>query len=361
MNTKEYTYNLVKTFQTNYASLVADMQISHNESPLGIYSNWHLEGSIYTHTMMVLAQMQDLVCKMPTRSKELLIAALLHDIGKVKTRKVLEDKVTFYDHANVSTFLAIDIISSLDPTLTNEQKVFILRLINYHQVFFQLTDDMTDKGYSRFKAKFNTPIGFELVQALKLHRIADFAGRIAKFEDGTQTQRLDQLYEELAYAQPKPKRIKELPHAIIMVGVPCSGKSTYIKNNYANYISISRDEQIMKYATKNMTYTDAWNIADQTQVDIDYETLLHSTIAAKKDLVIDKTNLTYKGRKKLLNLFRNAGYQTTIVVLLTQPFLIQQHTEKRIEKRVPSSAFNNMVASFQLPFEDEGETKYVFS
>ncbi len=144
------------------------MRISHNDPSLNIYSNWHLEGSIYTHTMMVLSHMQYLCKQMPSRQKELLIVALLHDIGKIVTKELKdEEKFTFYGHANVSSFLASGILSVLDPTLSHEQKIFILRLINYHQIFFQLTDDMSDKAYQRFKAKFNTPEGYELVQALK--------------------------------------------------------------------------------------------------------------------------------------------------------------------------------------------------
>ena len=364
MDVKAYTYDIVKTFKTTYEYVANEMQISHNDASTGIYSDWHLEGSVYTHTMMVLSHMQGLVDQLPERKKELLIAALLHDVGKIGVRELVEEKqkFTFYGHANMSTFFATTMIQALDPTLTDEQKVFILRVINYHQIFFQLTDELSDKGYNRFKEKFNTTAGFELIKALKILRTADFAGRIARFDDGTNTQRLKQLCVELGALEPSlPVRDKNAPTAVIMVGVPCSGKSTYAAKYYPTYTNISRDAQVMKHAEEGMTYSEAWKVADHAEVDIRCAAELSATIVLRYDLVIDKTNLTHKSRKNLVTRLTNAGYNTLLVVLLPSPQEVDKRTTARTEKCIPVHVVDNMILSFQMPFEDEGEVKYVFS
>ncbi len=89
-------------------------------------------------------------------------------------------------------------------------------------------------------------------------------GRIAKQKDRTQTLRLDQLCAELAQAQPaKVQTDLGSPTAIVMVGVPCSGKSTYVKTEYSNYTLISRDAQVMACVKDEVTYNEAWKIVNQ--------------------------------------------------------------------------------------------------
>ena len=136
MTATEYTHQIVKTFITRYPSAYKSMHhVSHNESTF--LSDWHLEGTIWTHTMMVVSEMRRLLDPI-NYSRPLLLAALLHDIGKVYTQDINNDKskVTFYGHPGMSTLIARGILDTIDPSLTREQIIHTLRLINYHQLLF---------------------------------------------------------------------------------------------------------------------------------------------------------------------------------------------------------------------------------
>ena len=75
---------LIRWFQVEYPNLVDDMQDSNHAFTTNEPNPYHLEGSIWTHTMMVCQR-----AEIENSSKILLITALLHDIGKPKAREIL--------------------------------------------------------------------------------------------------------------------------------------------------------------------------------------------------------------------------------------------------------------------------------
>ena len=74
----------------------------------GVLNSYHLEDSVFHHTLMVFANAD------PDNITEM-VMALCHDIGKVITRKVKDDgsKVTFYGHSDASIQPTIDFIDRL--------------------------------------------------------------------------------------------------------------------------------------------------------------------------------------------------------------------------------------------------------
>lgn len=90
----------------------------------GYFNLHHLEGDVWSHTMFSYSKgMNDGV------SKIVLLALLLHDIGRVFTRNVNKQKksVHFGDFEGVSCFSALDIINKLE--LSELQKISILKII----------------------------------------------------------------------------------------------------------------------------------------------------------------------------------------------------------------------------------------
>jgi putative nucleotidyltransferase with HDIG domain len=132
MEIEEYSYKLVKDFMINFNDLYEEMkESSHYSVNENIFSDYHLE-SVWTHTLMVYSHMIPAVRDMwkyeSDRAKRLLMASLLHDIGKPSTRKYKEDKdkYVFYGHDSVSTIMAPEIIDNLDSNMSVKDKKYIL-------------------------------------------------------------------------------------------------------------------------------------------------------------------------------------------------------------------------------------------
>ncbi|MBO8159621.1 HDIG domain-containing metalloprotein [Thermosyntropha sp.] len=95
---------------------------------------YHPEGSVWNHTLLVVdeaAKRRDL-SKNP---RVFMWAALLHDLGKLKTTEVRKGKITAYDHDKIGAYMAEEFLQKL-----NCDEVFIrevVKLVRWHmQVLF---------------------------------------------------------------------------------------------------------------------------------------------------------------------------------------------------------------------------------
>ena len=73
-------------------------------------------------------------------------------------------------------------------------------------------------------------------------------------------------------------------------------------------------------------------------------------------VVIDRTNLTVKSRKKLLDIINKSAYsyKKIAIVLECDPDVLEQRLNSRPGKSIPSHAINNMRKTFQKPTKEEG-------
>lgn len=95
-------------------------------------------------------------------------AALMHDIGKPRTRAVREGRVTFYNHQAVSRRMAAAIMDRL--RFSKRDREFVLHLVYHHM--FGYTAQWTDAAVRRFIRK----VGRENIADLFDLRIADWFG-----------------------------------------------------------------------------------------------------------------------------------------------------------------------------------------
>jgi tRNA nucleotidyltransferase (CCA-adding enzyme) len=92
-----------------------------------------------THSVMAMK-----LC--PSQDPIVRLATLLHDIGKVKTYKLVGSVITFYNHEVVSTKMAQAILARLKFSRRDTEK--ILTLIRWHQ--FTVDERQTDSALRRF-------------------------------------------------------------------------------------------------------------------------------------------------------------------------------------------------------------------
>lgn len=362
MDIRAYAHTVVKKFTNHLPDLHAQMlEVVHNtpEYP----SSWHLEGSVWTHTMMVLSHMLHIIEDTnPKNAKELVLAALMHDTGKIVCQEFNEEKnkITFYGHPGMSTFSVYERLYRLDPQLSLEQRLHVMRLVNGHQIPFVFTDSMTVKAYEKVKAKFSGHKDLGFLDDLLLLRRADTAGRISISSGGTDTRRMELMREELVYEQCLEQEFDDWfdkPHAVLLVGLPGSGKSTIVESCYKRYTPVSRDACLMELSG-DLSYDAAWKAVDQAKVDKNFEKVFNDAINRKEDLIIDRTNLTYKGRKKFITRLKKAGYDVTIQVVLANVSTILARNRNRTGKNISQDVIFRMMMSFEMPFASEGEILY---
>jgi predicted kinase len=157
------------------------------------------------------------------------------------------------------------------------------------------------------------------------------------------------------------EKIKE-PFVMMLIGPTLSGKSTYIRSNYPSTEVISRDEIVME-VFGSRDYNSAFKEVDQKEVDRRLADRLATAAAAKKNVIVDMTNMTVKRRMATL---RNFGKDFTRVAVVF-PILSDEEYEKRNidrnakeNKWIPPFVIKSMIDSYQEPSPAEGYDRTIF-
>lgn len=151
------------------------------------------------------------------------------------------------------------------------------------------------------------------------------------------------------------------PFVIILSGIPMSGKSTWVRENYPDTLAISRDELVMEVAGTR-DYNLAFKTVDQKAVDKLLAKRITDAASQKVDVIIDMTNLSRKVRVKNLSYFSNDYYKVSVVL----PILDSEEYKRRNDFRsinenkfIPPFVIKSMMDSFVFPTDDEGFDKII--
>jgi predicted kinase len=151
------------------------------------------------------------------------------------------------------------------------------------------------------------------------------------------------------------------PFVIILSGIPMSGKSTWVRENYPDVLSISRDELVMEVAGTR-DYNLAFKTVDQKAVDKLLAKRITDAATQKVDVIIDMTNLSRKVRVKNLSYFSNDYYKVSVVLPILDSEEYKRRNDFRLvneNKFIPPFVIKSMMESFVLPTEDEGFDKII--
>ena len=151
------------------------------------------------------------------------------------------------------------------------------------------------------------------------------------------------------------------PFVIILSGIPMSGKSTWVRENYPDVLAISRDELVMEVAGTR-DYNLAFKTVDQKAVDKLLAKRITDAATQKVDVIIDMTNLSRKVRVKNLSYFSNDYYKVSVVLPILDSEEYKRRNDFRLvneNKFIPPFVIKSMMESFVLPTEDEGFDKII--
>ena len=161
--------------------------------------------------------------------------------------------------------------------------------------------------------------------------------------------------------------IHEKPKLEMLVGLPGSGKSTYIreirKNDLShNLVVVSTDDYIQRKATADGTTYDVAFDKYIRKASTNMNAMLRQAVNERKNIIWDQTNLTPKSRKKKLKMVLKDIYFRVAVVFDIPDDVLEERLEKRFKeegKSIPPHVMDRMRESFIMPTREEGFDKVI--
>lgn len=132
------------------------------EQGVGVRQDRHHIHPVFTHNVLALKH-----C--PNKEWQVRLAALLHDIGKPKTSKVINGVITFYNHEYVSARLTEKIMTRLKFSVNDKKRV--VNLVKNHMFYYNV-GEVSAASVRRLIVK----VGKENLQDLIDLRVADRLG-----------------------------------------------------------------------------------------------------------------------------------------------------------------------------------------
>lgn len=144
------------------------------------------------------------------------------------------------------------------------------------------------------------------------------------------------------------------PTLYMLIGLPGSGKSTWIKNcNINNCVVLSTDDYIERQAQRlGKTYDELFRISIAA-ADVNLAKDLNEAIDTGKNIIWDQTNLSNSVRAKKLYRIPN-NYRKVAIVFRVPDDVLEQRLDNRPGKTIPEHVINNMKKSFEYPKLSEG-------
>lgn len=144
---------------------------------------------------------------------------------------------------------------------------------------------------------------------------------------------------------------------IMLVGIPCSGKSTLVDSySFLNPVVLSTDNYIEERAhEENTTYSNVFKryIKDATK-NLDIQ--LKLAIESGRHIIWDQTNINPDSRRNKLNKIPNNYKKTAVVVDCSLDIAIKRNINRGIEtgKNIPQEVIESFHSLLQIPTIDEG-------
>jgi predicted kinase len=141
----------------------------------------------------------------------------------------------------------------------------------------------------------------------------------------------------------------------VLVGVPGSGKSTWIKDQIwaLGLTVISTDQYVEEWAAKvGKTYSEVF----VEYMPIAVARMCGAVNGAKSmghDIIWDQTSTTVASRKRKFNMLPDY-YHIAVVFETPSRIELKRRLASRPGKEIPDAIIEGMLASFEMPTEEEG-------
>lgn len=146
-----------------------------------------------------------------------------------------------------------------------------------------------------------------------------------------------------------------MPKLYVLVGVPGSGKSTWIDNQdwAKDCVIISTDNHVENHAkTLGKTYTEVFEDYMPTAVKLMADEVV-SAREQNKDIIWDQTSTTVSSRKKKFKMLPDY-YAIAVIFKTPDESELMKRLANRPGKTIPWNVITNMIDNFEMPTEAEG-------
>jgi predicted kinase len=141
----------------------------------------------------------------------------------------------------------------------------------------------------------------------------------------------------------------------VLVGVPGSGKSTWIQNQdwAGNCVTVSTDAFVEQEALRQgRTYNEVFDDYMPTAVKLMADQVVEAREAGQ-DIIWDQTSTTVASRKKKFKMLPNY-YAVAVVFPTPEPAELERRLAGRPGKNIPWNVMQGMISGFKTPTEEEG-------
>ena len=146
-----------------------------------------------------------------------------------------------------------------------------------------------------------------------------------------------------------------MPKCYQLIGVPASGKSTWIANQewVKNMPVVSTDSFVEEYAKEQgKTYSEVFTEYMPTAVKLMADHVVKAREQGQ-DIIWDQTSTTIASRKRKFNMLPNY-YHIAVVFETPSRLELNKRLASRPGKEIPDVVIEGMRASFEMPTEAEG-------
>jgi len=146
-----------------------------------------------------------------------------------------------------------------------------------------------------------------------------------------------------------------MPKLYMLIGVPGSGKSTWVANQkFEDVIIASSDAYIDTVAAKQgKTYSDVFSREIGNAMDF-CKAQVNTAIKLGKDLVWDQTNTMTKGRKYKLEQFNDEWLKVAVFFPTPDAPELERRLKSRVGKDIPQNILQGMIEALEIPQLSEG-------
>jgi predicted kinase len=148
-----------------------------------------------------------------------------------------------------------------------------------------------------------------------------------------------------------------MPTLYLLIGVPGSGKSTWIKNqnfDWGNTIIASTDDEIEALAQQaGKTYNDVFHDEIKNATAKMMQNVQHA-LRSGVDIVWDQTNTGVKNRAPKLAMIPKSYRKVAVVFPTPGAVELGRRLASRAGKNIPDHVMRSMIANLQMPTEAEG-------
>ena len=335
---------------------------------------WHGEGDVWTHTRLVceaLAGLEDIRLLPECPRRALLLAALLHDIGKIRCTRVEGGRIVTPSHGSVGARMARTLLWTrfglAGTPEALETREACCALIRYHSLPLHLYEkndptlsarrfasvgekapgatllSLTALAEADVLGRF-APDREQLLDAVKLaHDIGEEAGCLSspyhfasaatreKYFSGAKIWPDQELYDD------------SVAEAVLLSGLPGVGKDTYIRGRFPSLPVVSLDQIRRRMGVSPRD--------DQGRVVQAAREEAREYLRRGQPFVWNATSLT-RNRRDQVALFSDYRFRTRIVYLETS---WQENLRRNSERRdkVPESVIASMLDKLEVPLPDE--------